>query len=467
MKRIFFAFALFLLIGAPGIAQSSYLLHHMHWVPQSVHSNPAIRPEYKAYFGFPAFSALYVEYNHGLGLDDVFQKVDGDTLLFDPGYMIGNLRDHNRLQLSLDEELLSFGFSVNKKIFLHFSATEKFRLRFDYPRNLLEFIWKGNGAFLGETRDLSGLGMEAISYSELAAGASVPIGDKLILGGRLKYLAGRAYASAQTNSFSVYTDPDDYSISVTSGMEAYSAGADIRIADEFDADIEPLIFGSDNMGMAVDLAGTYALDSLWTISAGVTDLGYIRWNTDARRHFVNEGSYSFSGLELDDVFGDSEGAFDEQLEQIADTLEEIFDLQEEDGAFTRMMRPGMFVSGDYKLGEKTIVGGLLRGEVFNGSLLPSASLSIHHRLGKVMSVSANYTYKNNALSNIGAGMVFKFGPVQLYMLSDNILGPMVPGQLRMLNFQIGLNFRLGQYQPVVAAVEQAPEVVPEAPAVEP
>jgi len=269
----------------------------------------------------------------------------------------------------------------------------------------------------------------------------------------VKYLAGRAYASARTSTFSVYTDPDDYNIAVTSGMEAYSAGADIRIAEEFDADIDPLIFGSENMGLAIDLAGTYAIDSLFTLSAGVTDLGYIRWNTDARRHFVNEGSYSFGGLELDDVFGDTEAAFEDQLQQIVDTLEEIFDLQDEDGAFTTMMRPGLFISGDYQLGRKTVVGGLLRGEVFNGSLIPSASVSVHHRLGRVMSVSANYTYKNHAFSNIGAGLVFKFGPVQLYMLSDNILGPMVPGQLRMVNFQLGLNFRFGKYVPAVRVIE--------------
>ncbi|HRY98762.1 MAG TPA: DUF5723 family protein [Bacteroidales bacterium] len=466
MMKNLLTFLILLCLSAMLRSQSSYLLHHMPWVPQSMHSNPAVRPEFKGYVGFPALSGLYFEYNHGLALDDVFQK-DGDSLLFDPGFMISNLKEHNRLDLALDEELFSFGFSLRNDIFLHFSATEKFRTRFAYPRNLLEFLWKGNGAFLGEERDLSGLGIEALSYSELAAGVSFPFGRDLVFGGRLKYLAGRAYASAEANAFSIYTDPQDYSIRVSSGMESYSAGADILIGDEFDANLEPPVFGSANMGLAVDLAACWALDSLITVSAGLTDLGYIRWETHARRHYVKEGSYEFSGLELGDMFGDTDGAFDEQLQDIADTLEQIFDLQEENGAFTRMMRPGMFVSGEYRLGSKTIAGGLIRAEMFNSALQPSASLSLHHRLGKVMSVSANYTYKNHAFSNIGAGVVFKFGPVQLYMLSDNILGPMVPGQLRMVNFQLGLNFRFGKYQPVVAAEESPAEAVPATPVVEP
>ncbi len=445
MKRLIYSIFIFLFISVSAFSQGTYLSHHMDWLPQSLNQNPALRPEFKGYFGFPAFSSFYTEYSHNLAFEDVFQRVDGDSLLLDVGYMIGNMQKHNFLELGVDEVIFDLGFSVRKDLFLRFSLTEKVRTRFAYPKEMISFLWQGNGAFLGETVDMSALGVELMSYSAFSAGASYPINDKIVAGINLKYLLGRGHASALATRFEIFTDPNTYDIQLESELEILTAGADVQIRDPFDVDYDFEIFGKDNQGFAIDLGATYQLDSSFRFSAGILDLGFIDWKTNARRHHIEDGNYTFSGLELDDLFGDNDAAFEDQLDELVDTLESIFDIQDEDKEYRRNLSSRLYLSGEYALSERHKLGLLMRADRFNERWYPSASLSYHHRFGKVLSLSANYTYRNYSFNNLGVGMSVKAGPFQFYLLNDNLPVLFMPDKLRFLNLQTGINFRFGEY----------------------
>jgi hypothetical protein len=87
----------------------------------------------------------------------------------------------------------------------------------------------------------------------------------------------------------------------------------------------------------------------------------------------------------------------------------------------------------------------MRADRFNERWYPSASLSYHHRFGKILSLSANYTYRNYSFNNLGVGMSVKAGPFQFYLLNDNLPVLFMPDKLRFLNLQAGINFRFGEY----------------------
>ena len=56
---------------------------------------------------------------------------------------------NNYITAAYQPDLLSFGFTI-KKNYITFNATEKINFRFRYPKDFMEFVWKGNGGLLGQ-----------------------------------------------------------------------------------------------------------------------------------------------------------------------------------------------------------------------------------------------------------------------------------------------------------------------------
>ena len=131
------------------IGQQNFTLYNMEMVPQRMYMNPALVHANKFYIGLPVLSSTYINVsNSGFKYSDLV-KHNGDSLYVDFDNMLGKLSDNNYLSTAINIDLLSFGFRVKKNYF-SFNATEKINFRFRYPKNFMEFVWKGNGALLGE-----------------------------------------------------------------------------------------------------------------------------------------------------------------------------------------------------------------------------------------------------------------------------------------------------------------------------
>lgn len=434
-----------LMTFAWGQAQETQIIHHMNWVPQSLRSNPAQLPDYKFFIGLPAISSVYVGVDMGVSFRDIVQELPNDTFLIDPGFILSNLENENLIGVTADLDLLSFGFRI-KRAYLTMSLAERNRFRFAYPKSLLEFLWKGNGAFIGEPVDLSALAVEASAYGEAAVGMSLPIGNHWIVAGRFKFLSGLGQAHIQPSAFELYTDPESYAIRIRSGLDLYTAGAEIDISKEldFNFEVDPELFMFRNPGFSFDAAATFMPTDRWRLSAGIFDMGSIRWEAEAKRHYVKEGEYTFSGLEIGDVFKADSVDFTAQLDKIVDTLKIIFDLQSEKASYSRALQPLIFASAEYQFTRNTRLGALMRGEYFADRFYPTFNFALHQRLGRVLSLSGSYTIRNRSYYDIGAGLTMKLGPMQLYILGDNILNVIWPEQMRSFSLHMGMNLVFGK-----------------------
>jgi hypothetical protein len=64
-------------------------------------------------------------------------------------------------------------------------------------------------------------------------------------------------------------------------------------------------------------------------------------------------------------------------------------------------------------------------------------------LGNRFLATASWSYLNNSVANVGAGIAYIGRGVQFHVVSDNVLGFFFPFDTRTLNLRIGANLMLG------------------------
>ena len=64
--------------------------------------------------------------------------------------------------------------------------------------------------------------------------------------------------------------------------------------------------------------------------------------------------------------------------------------------------------------------------------------------GRFLNLSLSYTYMSASPKNLGAGLSMNLGPLNMYLISDNIIGGALwPTQTRSVNLWFGMNLCFG------------------------
>jgi hypothetical protein len=103
----------------------------------------------------------------------------------------------------------------------------------------------------------------------------------------------------------------------------------------------------------------------------------------------------------------------------------------------------LFLAGTYKLRENMTLGIVNRNVVFRSKLHSSLTLSVQTELADRFLATASWSYLNNSLANLGAGIAYTGPGVQFHLVSDNFLGFFFPFDTRTLNLRAGINLLLG------------------------
>jgi outer membrane protein OmpA-like peptidoglycan-associated protein len=454
MKKIVYLFY-FLLFTATSYAQQNFVLYNMPFIPQSVYANPAQIPASRINIGLPGISSFYTCFgNSGFKLDDLF-KTTGGVTTYNVDGLIGNLKTNNYITTSVHIDLLSFGFKVKKNYF-SFNLTEKADIWLRYPKAFLDFIWKGNGAFLGTQQNFN-FGINATHYREWGFGYTRELTEKLTVGGRLKVLSGMENVWTAKSDVTFYTDPNDFSYKASSDI-LVNTSADTAGFNHFNASKYFLNF--KNLGLGVDLGANYKLNDKFSFSASLIDLGYINWKSNTTNYqSKNPGAaFIYKGVGLS-ALGVDTVKFDKVMQKMTDSLSKTFDITKNNhNSYKTYLPAQMYVGANYSLNEKNIAGLLLYGQILDKTFRPGITLSMSSRVGKVLTSSLSYSIFNRSYGNVGFGFSLNIGPVQLYMVSDNVLGMilfndyktkdgsgfMAPAYAKYLNIRTGLNITLGR-----------------------
>ena len=281
------------------------------------------------------------------------------TTFMDPNVdattFLNKLPDKNRLDLSLNYNLFSVGFKAWGGVNL-LELSLRSNTNLTLPKGLFEFA---KTAGEKEHYEFGGLGMRTQNYMELALGHSRDINKQWRVGGKLKFLIGAAYADFTADNVTLDMTEDAWRIQSNAQMKASLLKSDVIPEDpsKNSADGRPRVKELDNFGfslpgfgMALDLGVTYKPIENLTLSAAITDLGFISWKNT--HHASSQGDYTFDGFNNIYIGSDKDQTedIDDQFDQIGDDLEEMFSVYD-DGTktATQALAATLNVGAEYKL----------------------------------------------------------------------------------------------------------------------
>lgn len=410
----------------------------MTLVPQRMYINPSFIPDSKWHIGIPALSSNHITLGYNAHTySQLIKKDANDSLYVDLQNALDKMPKTNYLSMNARIDLLSFSFTVgpNKNNFIYANITQRIATRFTMPSDLLNFIWKGNAAYLGETLDLKNLSGDASVFTEYGVSyARKLLDDKLRVGITAKYLNGQLNTSIDNRGMTVYTDPNNYDITVKADFTARTSA----FFNDMD-NIDPMkIAFSGNHGFAFNIGAHYMIDDHWEVAASANDLGMIFWKDNINNFELNDANFTYQGLDLATYITQPDSA--DAFEEFVDTLKAVFDIQENQNSYSTNLSSNIYVSGAYKFTEKDRLGLDFYGEIFRNHFEPAVAINYTRKFGTIFHLSGSYMYNNRSFANLGLGFALTLGPVQWYLAMDNILAPMMPQHSKNAHFHSGLNF---------------------------
>ena len=248
------------------------------------------------------------------------------------------------------------------------------------------------------------------------------IDDIYGLGAKFKFLAGIVHASAEINELNISMSQDKWQIQ-EKGRIFTTPGIQINYKDNGEIDnIDTGTFGMDGVGIGFDLGATYKLLDNLTLSAALTDIGFISWKgAEAKANpdpFIFDGFHHF-GAEDDPVTGESQ--LDQETDQLEEDLKNLVRFQNnQDSKSTRSLTTTLNIGGEYSILSDKISFGLLSSTRFG---LPTVWTELMAS-ANFRPVSWFNATINGSFSNIGQsmGVLLNFNPkgFNFYIGSDYI-----------------------------------------------
>lgn len=450
-------------------AQVPTSLYFMDNLPQSSMLNPAFDPSYKFYFGMPIINGVNVNVSSDIGFNDVYN--DGNFFwnsAQDFTDFANNLPKTSFLSAEFNTSALNFGFAVDEGYF-HFSFNQRADMRFGVPQDL----FKMNDLTINH--DLSGLEFQTKMYNEFAVGYSRKINDKLVVGGKLKYLAGLANAALTFTKFDITTTEEEWGFDVdgdirTSGPFKIATDADGLPQDvdvnEFNTVSDFISAGvtnTQNPGFGIDLGVEYQIIPKLKLSASLIDLGRISWKENASTINYTAG-YSFKGFtDLVVVEGGGISMNDDIVSALGDSIENSFSGATIPGVYSSTLSPKLFIAAEYEFTNSLSVGFISKTKFISDEVRQNFIFNANANLRHVLTLGLNYNMGVNSQSSYGGVIGLRLSPFYIYLASDilpsykrngmtlvsegeaPVTVPIgLPASLSAANVQFGINFMIGE-----------------------
>ena len=461
------------LIFADSSAQNSQVLYFMN-LPQSHLINPALRPSNSVYIGLPLISSINLNMNNNfVNFSDLFQKDQSKNLIisilhpdYDPDKFLAKIRDKNSIEQEFTIQTLGVGFSVGKDSYIFLDINERIDGNIVLPKDLFRLALKGNSDFVGRKIDLSSLRGEMSYYREVGLGFSRNVTDKLRVGIKGKLLFGLANASIDNKSLGISVN-EDYSHTLDANLTVNMSGpihvnmdsnnniTSIALDDnkfKTASGVRDFFTDSKNIGFGMDIGASYDLNDRIVLSASVTNLGFINWKKDVT-NLKADNKFKFSGLNLLDVINGTK-TIDELAADMLDSLKNAFVVSNTKTAYTTFLPFGVSVGGSFSVTKKLTLGLLSYSRVIGQQIRESLTFSANLTIGNEFSASLSYTAENHRYDNLGAGIAFRTGVTQFYLLSDRVpvtwtrikdnnSNVIIPSNWNTVNIRFGMNIVIG------------------------
>lgn len=392
-------------LSAQTTLNSSYFMEKMTKRNQL---NPALKTP-NNYVSMPSLGNFYLGVNSNLGLGTFLYPRDNSLVTFlhesvPANEFLGKLSANNTIELDLGIDLISFGFwawgGQNT-----FNLALKSNTGAYLPREIFEFLKTGQEA-TGVTRyDMSNITATTSNYLELALGHARDITDKLSAGAKIKVLIGAAHAEARIDRMDISMSQNEWTIKQAGHLQATSLLE--LTTDPETGEVTGYDFGNHfgvaGFGLGFDLGATYEIIDNLTLSAALTDIGFMRWNNLTRAETDPDKEFRFSGFDnigaQDDENGDN--PFDQKADQLGDDLKALTKFYQSDTrSVSNSLRTTLRVGAEYAVLDNAISFGLLSTTRFVGYRTYAEGMAaINFR-----PLSALHLTVNGSVSNMGSSV---------------------------------------------------------------
>lgn len=469
MARGFLAFVI-LWVGFFAHAQNKQIMYDFTEVPQALLLNPGMETDYKWFAGVPLLSGISAQAgSNGISVNDLFANdgIDFNTKVRDK--VINGMSIRDELSGTFQIDIFNGGFRGNdSNVFYSFGLYTEVNAISYWPKDYGILAFEGNADRLNERFDLSHLKTQGEMLNVFHFGVNKKINNNLILGARGKiYSSILDFNSTSNKGYFVNTDGQNniYSSTLSADMELRTSGIDALEAADDESNVPATIvkrglFGG-NLGIGTDLGVTYYLNEQTVLTASVLDLGFV-YHTNSTENFTLKGDATIEGLEviLPDALLNPSPDF---WQDLVDEVEAFVPFEENANSYLTFRPTKLYTSYRYNFGEpadggedcncdyrktgggreivkyRNSVGAQLY--VINRPRGPQSAISAFYqrRFGNFMAVKAVYTADKFTKTNLGMGVSFQAGPVNLYVMADNLLSYQNLAASNYASFQFGLN----------------------------
>lgn len=449
------------------IGQNKQVLYGLEEVPQSLLLNPGGKVAQKAHFGIPFLSHLHINGgSSGVSAYDIFgeSSVDINTRIRNK---IFELKNTDFFTATEQLEIINFGWRAKNEIYFSGGIYQEMDFVAYFPRDLAILAWEGNRDYIDYEFNFNEINTTGDLLTVYHFGLNKQINKKLVLGFRFKLYSSMFSFRSVNNSGNFVTRLGDGSVNI---YEHIVQNADVKVntsglasLDELDGSSEIAsevigrAFFGGNVGVGVDLGGTYDFNKNWSASASVLDVGAIFHAKDVETYHAN-GSYTLDGIEL--LFPPLEVGepAPPYYEDLIDEIEAAIPIDTLTNAYTQFRPTKLNASVKYSFGHAVgnsgecdcssgATGVILDqaiGFQYYGVFRPiglqmAGTLFYYRKLTEYLAAKVTYTVDSYSASNVGIGMAADIGKLNFYIALDNLLYYGNLAKAKSVSLQLGFN----------------------------
>ncbi len=453
-------------------AQNRQLQYDFYEAPQALLLNPGSRTPYKWHAGLPLLSNTALQAaTSGVTVNDIFANDGLDFTTKVRDRVVNGLSQNDEFGASGQVELLYGGFrNANRPSdYYSFGIYGEGYVAQYWPKDLAILAFEGNANNIGRRFSLNHITTQGELVNVFHLGMNRKLNDKWTVGARAKlYSSVFEFKSRGNDGYFVTTLGEnnilrnsviaDVSLQ-TSGIEGIFDSADGEPADLARLLVNRSLLGG-NLGVGFDIGFTHKLGKSTFLTASLLDIGFISHSKDIENYTLR-GAATNEGIEI--ILPEDLGDLTTEIwQELIDDLEQQLPFETNQDAYISLRPVKLYSSLRYNFGEtkdksKDCDCGtevLERDTTFdyvnavgaqffmiNRPRGPQTALTAFYqrRLGKVLAVKATYTADKFTLTNLGLGINLQAGPVNFYILADNLLGYQNIPDSNYASLQFGFN----------------------------
>jgi hypothetical protein len=417
--------------------------------------------------------------NNNFIFNDFLYKNNGETSLFFSSQQnidnfYNSLNPSTEIKFNFGLNILSFGFKVKKHYFTFDMGLNAETYTY-IPRDIFKLaLYGAQDPHSVNKFDFSTLGIDASLYSKVGLGYMYQINNKWKIGVKAKFLMGYANISTQINKLELGISRQSWTLE-TDG--AIKASLPLLVNTNEDGSLDPsslnilgtnelisLLYNPAGIGGAIDLGFTYNPIKNLTISASITDLGFIYWRRNTLSGSM-KGSHEITEL-IDYTVGDSLNTenITDMFTQLSEDIVGSIKTNTAEHAYKTMINANFYAGVEYGILKNRISFGAVNRLTFNNKrFTDEVTLALNLRPLNWLKATVDYSFINGRWGNLGLGLNLRAGIFNMYLLADYIplnfarlnLGEMengqdlkihIPNRTQCFNFQIGWTWNIGNFK---------------------